>query len=86
MKREDYRFYYEHYGMAQQADAYYKENKNLFSVLRLSVGAEKKISGHFSVIASPGIAIPLSGVGEGEVKLFSTDISIGIKFTPFQKK
>jgi len=86
MKREDYRFYYEHYGMTQQADAYYKENKNLFSVLRLSVGAEKKISGNFSVIASPGIAIPLSGVGEGEVKLFSTDISIGIKFTPFQKK
>lgn len=86
MKKEDYRFYYERYGTAHQANANYKGNKNLFSVLRLSAGIEKKISRNFSITASPGIAIPLSGVGEGEVKLYSTDISIGIKLTPFQKK
>ena len=86
MKRENYRLYYNHYGVPTQADVNYKGNKNLFSVLRLSAGVEKKISNRFSVIASPGIAIPLSGVGDGEVKLYSADITIGLKFTPFQKK
>lgn len=86
MKKEDYHFYYERYGTAHQADAYYSGNKSLFSVLRLSAGVEKKISKKFSIMASPGLAIPLSGVGEGEVKLYTTDMTIGIKFTPFQKK
>lgn len=86
MKKEDYHLSYDHYGTIYQADTYYKGNKNLFSVLRLSAGIEKKINKRFSVIASPGVAIPLSGVGEGEVKLFSADIMIGLKFFPFQKK
>ncbi len=86
MKKEDYRFYYEHYGVPREADAHYSGNKNLFSVLRLSAGIEKKISSRLSVIASPGVAIPLSGVGDGEVKLYSTDLTIGLKFYPFKKK
>lgn len=86
MKKEDYHLYYDHYGTIYQADTYYKGNKNLFSVLRLSAGIEKKINERFSVIASPGVAIPLAGIGEGEVKLYSADITIGLKFFPFQKK
>lgn len=86
MKREDYRLYYDHYGNPYQADVYYEGNKSLFSVLRLSAGIEKKISSRFSILASPGVAVPLSGVGDGEVKLYSADITIGLKFTPFQKK
>ena len=86
MKKEDYHFYYERYGMPYWADAYYKGNKNLFSVLRVSAGIEKKINNRFSIIASPGVSIPLSGVGDGQVKLYSADISIGLKFYPFQKK
>lgn len=86
MKKEDYYFYYERYGTAHQADAYYTGNKNLFSVLRLSAGIEKKLSKNFSIMASPGVSLPLSGVGEGEVKLYSADIMIGLKFTPSRKK
>jgi hypothetical protein len=86
MKKEDYRFSYEHNGTMRQAKTTYNGNKNLFSVLRITGGAEKKISGKFSVFASPGIAIPLSGVGEGEVKLYSMDMIFGIKFTPATKK
>ena len=86
MKKEDYVFYYDRYGTSHKAEAYYSGNKSLFSVLRLSAGVEKKISGRFSIFASPGIAIPLAGVGQGEVKLYSTDITIGLKFSVLQKK
>ena len=85
MKKEDYEFYYERYGTLHQASVKYSDNKNLFSVLRLSASAEKKISRQFAVFASPGIAIPLAGVGEGKVKLYSTDIMLGLKFTPSRK-
>jgi len=86
MKKEDYQIYYEHYSVPQQAAVNYTGNQNLFSVLRFSAGIEKKVSRNFSIMAFPGIAIPLAGVGEGEVKLYSTDIMIGIKFTPSRKK
>lgn len=86
MKKEDYKFYYDRYGSMRQADVNYTGNKNLFSVIRVSAGIEKKLTKNFSILASPGISIPLSGVGEGEVKLYSADIMIGIKFTPSRKK
>ena len=86
MKKEDYQIYYDRYGLPQQAAVSYTGNQNLFSVLRFSAGIEKKVSKNFSITASPGVAIPLAGVGEGEIKLYTTDIMIGIKFTPSRKK
>ncbi len=85
MKKEDYNISYERYGTLHQATVKYTGNKNFLSVLRLSAGAEKKISRQFAVFASPGIAIPLAGVGDGKVKLYSTDIMLGLKFTPSRK-
>ncbi len=85
MKKENYSFYYYSYGTAHQANVNYSGNKNLFSVLRISGGIEKKIAKQFSLFAAPGIAIPIAGVGEGEVKLYSTEILIGLKFTPSRR-
>ena len=85
MKKEDYNISYERYGTLHQAAVKYAGNTNFLSVLRLSAGAEKKISRQFAVFASPGIAIPLAGVGEGKVKLYSTDIMLGLKFMPSRK-
>jgi hypothetical protein len=86
MKKEDYHYYYYRYGASHEASASYKGNQHLFSVLRFSAGVEKKISKQFSLNAAPGLAIPLAGVGEGQVKLFSTDLMVGLKFTPLSKK
>ncbi len=86
MKKEDYQIYYDRYGSMHQAYAGYKGNQNLFSVLKISAGAEKNLSKRFSVIAAPGLSIPLAGVGEGKVKLYSADIMIGLKFTLLRKK
>jgi hypothetical protein len=85
MKKENYNMYYERYGTMHEADVLYTGNNGFFSVLRFSAGAEKKISGRFAVFASPGIAVPLAGVGEGKVKLYSTDMMLGLKFTPSKK-
>ena len=86
MKKEDYHYYYYRYGMPYDAEAYYSGNKHLFSVLRIAPGLQTKLKGSFALNVSPGIAIPLAGVGEGSVKLYSTDLTIGLKFTPKRKK
>ncbi len=86
MKKEDYHYYYYRYGMPYDAEAYYSGNKHLFSVLRIAPGLQTKLKGSFSLNITPGIAIPLAGVGEGTVKLYSTDLTIGLKFTPKRKK
>jgi hypothetical protein len=86
MKKENYNMYYQRFGTWHEADVQYTGNNSFLSVLRFSAGAEKKISGRLAVFASPGIAVPLAGVGEGEVKLYSTDLILGLKFTPGGKK
>jgi Outer membrane protein beta-barrel domain len=85
MKKEDYQISYNRYGTPHKADVYYSGNKNLFSVLRISAGVEKKLGNQFSAFAAPGVAIPLAGVGEGEVRLYSAEVIFGLKFTPSRK-
>ncbi|MGB4884007.1 MAG: hypothetical protein WBP01_03135, partial [Ferruginibacter sp.] len=67
------------------AKASYNGNKHLFSVLRVVGGVERKFKSNFSIFVQPGLAIPMAGVGEGQIKLFSSEILIGLKFRP-QKK
>lgn len=86
MKKEEYNIFYDRYGTQHQAESYYQGNKSLLSVLRLSAGVEKRVGKQFSIFLSPGVAIPLAGVGEGDVKLYSTDLMLGVKFTPARKK
>ena len=85
MNKEDYHYYYNHYGAPQEGKASYTGNQHLFSVLRIAAGIERQIASGFSLNVSPGFTVPLAGVGEGQVKLFSTDIMVGIKFIPIRK-
>ena len=34
----------------------------------------------------PGLALPLSGIEDGSVKLYSLDFSVGVKFIPPAKR
>jgi hypothetical protein len=86
MKKEAYHYYYYRAGVAHDAEATYKGNQHLFSVIRFSSGIEKKLSRQLLFNAAPGLAIPLAGVGEGQVKLYSLDFMVGIKFIPVSKK
>lgn len=86
MKKEDYHYYYIRYGAPRNASASYTGNQHLFSVLRFVAGAEKKIASQYALNISSGFSVPLAGVGEGKVKLYSTDLMVGLKFTPNRKK
>lgn len=80
MNKEDYDYSYTAYNNNYQASNSYTGNKNLFSIATLSVGVERKISKAFSIQAEPSVNIPIAGVGEGTVKLYSTDIQVGVKY------
>jgi hypothetical protein len=79
MKKEDYDYYYGANNNSEVAYTY-TGNTNLFSICTLSIGIEKKLSNAFSLQAAPSVNIPIAGVGEGTVKLFSTDLQLGIKY------
>lgn len=85
MQSEDYDYYYSRYDIPYESHWKYKGNKHLFSTLTFSAGIEKKISQRFFLIAEPSFSVPTSGVGEGQVKLFSTALQLGLKYN-FLKK
>jgi hypothetical protein len=85
MKNEDYNYFYNYYGMETSRAYSYTGNKHLFSNLQISLGVEKRISRHIALQFEPAVSIPLKGVGEGSVKLFSTSVLLGIKYRPFNK-
>lgn len=85
MKTEDYNYFYKHYNMNLSKEYSYTGNQHLFSTALLSAGIEKNISKKFALQLEPTISIPLKGVGEGAVKLYSTSLLLGIKYHPFKK-
>jgi hypothetical protein len=85
MKKEDYNYFYKRYNMNLSREYSYTGNQHLFSNALLSVGVEKNISKKFALQLEPTISIPLIGVGDGAVKLFSTSLLLGIKYKPFNK-
>ena len=64
----------------------YTRNTHLLSTLTLAAGIEKKLSDRFIMYLEPSISIPLKGVGDGSVKLYSTGLNLGIKYSPFKLK
>ena len=85
MDKEDYMYEYIRYNNPYQAQASYTGNQHFLSVLRITGGVERKVSKQFSVGVNPGLAIPLAGVGEGQIKLFSTELLLSLKYRPFKK-
>lgn len=81
MKREDYRYEYLRNYAVNYTNWTYRGNQHLFSVLNFSAGIEKKGRKGFSILAAPVISIPLKGVGEGKVKLYSTALQLSLKYT-----
>jgi hypothetical protein len=85
MKKEDYNFHTTVNNIPREFDTTYTGNKHLFSNLTISAGLEKKVSKSLSIQLEPSVSLPLSGVGYGKVKLFSTAIMIGVKYIPLKK-
>lgn len=86
MKSEAYHYWYYRSGTPYEADAVYSGNRHLLSALRFSAGPSFKVSNKLSFIAAPGLMVPLKGVGEGSVKLYSTEFLVGLKYKPWHNK
>jgi hypothetical protein len=86
MKTEDYTYFYKRYNMNLSRAYSYTGNQHLFSTALVSAGIQKNISKKFALQLEPTISIPLKGVGDGSVKLFSTSMLLGIKYHPFKKQ
>ncbi len=85
MSKEDYEYLYNRYGYLHYVEAGYKGNKHILAVLRFSAGIDTKISKTLSLNAAPALSIPLAGVGEGQVRLYSTEIMVGLRYQPLKK-
>ena len=85
MKRENYNFTFERNNYVFMRPYSYTGNKHLFATIYLSSGIEKKLNRHFYLQATPIIHIPIVGVGQGSVKLYTKSVEIGLKYFPFRK-
>ena len=85
MKKEDYNYYYLRWGAPAEKHYSYTGNRHLFSNLNFSFGLEKKLSGKLSLLLEPSVSVPIAGVGDGKVKLYSTSFTAGLKYLPFKK-
>jgi hypothetical protein len=85
MKTEDYNYFYKRYNMEYSKANTYTGNEHLFSTALISAGIEKNITKKLALQLEPTISIPLKGVGDGKVKLFSTALLLVVKYHPFRK-
>lgn len=85
MKKENYNYHYFRNAVYNQSSWKYTGNKNLFAVLNFSAGVEKKISPEFFIQAEPSVSIPITGVGDGRVKLYSAALQLSVKYQPHKK-
>jgi hypothetical protein len=79
MKKENYDYDYERYGVYANGNKEYKNTtNNWLSVAHLSIGLQKKIGPVGDLRIEPYVKLPLNGVGIGSMPLTSTGIYLGI--------
>lgn len=82
MKKEKYNYTFERYNTQYTYPYDYTKNSHLFASLQLSLGIEKKLANKLYLQLAPTVSLPLKGVGEGSVKIFTTSLHVGLKYLP----
>ncbi len=79
MKSELYDYNYTWYNQPRKT-TYTIENKNnhLFSILNLAVGYRRQLGKQLSYQLAPFVKIPLTGIGEGKVNLYSAGLQLSV--------
>ena len=82
MKKERYDIYYKRpNGQYANATPEYKSKKMFpLAAMQLGAGYQYSITPNISLVAEPFIKLPLSGVGEGKIKLHSAGIQAGVSY------
>ncbi len=84
MKKEKYNYTYVRNNYQYSYPYDYTNNSHLAASLQFSLGMEKQIGRKFYLQAAPVVNIPLKGVGEGRVKIFTIGLQVGLKYFPFK--
>lgn len=74
MLNEQYDYYYEN--GTKRSREYKNQNQHYFSVLNLGVNWEKQTMGRLRWALQPYVKVPLGGVGQGKVKLYSAGVAL----------
>ncbi len=85
IQKEKYNCSYWYYSNIYEQEWKYSGNRHLFSTAMFSVGIEKPVTSTLSLLAEPSFSVPLSGVGDGQMRVFSASALLGIKYYPFKK-
>lgn len=85
MQKEKYNCLYRYSNYTYEQAWQFSGNRHFFSTALFSVGIEKPLSSKLSLLAEPSVSIPLSGVGDGRMNIFSSAALIGVKYYPFKK-
>ena len=82
MLTEDYYYDYGYYGNPNSRDYWSvkNENQHFFGIYNFSAGYQKSIGKQWYLEIEPFIKVPLSGVGFGEVDLWSTGSMFSLKY------
>lgn len=81
MHNEEYIYRYKTAGgdWDQWSKKMHDQNHHLFSLINLSPGYERSFQ-HLSIQVAPYIKIPVSGIGYGKVKLYSTGVHFTLQY------
>jgi hypothetical protein len=89
MKKEVYNYYYKPVATGPVVSSKWTisgQNKHYFSILTLSAGYQRNVSGIVSFSIEPYVKLPLAGVGYGKIKLNSTGVLFSVGIHPFVRK
>jgi hypothetical protein len=88
MKKENYDYYSKNPSGQYNINSYSisNQNKHYLSSIRLSGGYQRILSNNIAILAEPYFNLPLSGIGFGKVKLYSSGIIFTLSVKPFSKK
>jgi hypothetical protein len=85
MQKEKYECLYRYSNYTYEQAWQFSGNRHLFSTAIFSLGIEKPLSSKLSLLAEPSVSIPLSGVGDGRMNIYSSAALLGVKYYPFKK-
>jgi len=77
MLRETYDYIYppHEYGYPKQFTLH-NRNRHLLGIGNLSVGYRRQLTSSLSITVQPFVKVPLTGIGNGNIKLYSTGLSL----------
>lgn len=85
MNKEDYIYTYDYYGNSIKYPYNFRnENKHFFSVLSISPIFKRELNKKFALQIMPYAKIPLTGIGNGKVKLFSFGLGVLLHYNGFK--